>query len=87
THAFNANTGAEVFAYVPSSALAQMKTLTQTNYSHQFINDGAITVADVFDSSGSVGNWRSLLVSSTGRGGRQLYALDVTDPTVPASGA
>ncbi|WP_018229255.1 pilus assembly protein [Methyloversatilis universalis] len=87
THGFNANTGAEVFAYVPSSALAQMNTLTQPNYSHQFINDGSINVADVYDASGSAGVWRSLLFSSTGRGGRQLYALDVSDPTVPASGA
>ena len=87
THAFNANTGAEAFAYVPSSALAQMYSLAQPTYSHQFINDGAINVADVHDASGSAGIWRSLLVSSTGRGGRQLYALDVSDPAVPSSNA
>lgn len=81
-HGFVASTGAERFAYVPSSSLAQMYQLTRPSYTHQFINDGALTVADVYD-AGTAGAWRTLLVGSTGRGGRQLYALDVSDPTIP----
>lgn len=82
-HGFVASTGAERFAYVPSSSLAQMYQLTRPSYTHQFINDGALTVADVYD-AGTANAWRTLLVGSTGRGGRQLYALDVSDPTIPA---
>ncbi|WP_430433969.1 pilus assembly protein [Methyloversatilis sp.] len=81
-HGFVASTGAERFAYVPSSSLAQMYQLTRPSYTHQFINDGALTVADVYD-AGTANAWRTLLVGSTGRGGRQLYALDVSDPTIP----
>ncbi|MDY0057440.1 MAG: PilC/PilY family type IV pilus protein [Methyloversatilis sp.] len=81
-HGFVASTGAERFAYVPSSSLAQMYQLTRPSYTHQFINDGALTVADVYD-AGTASAWRTLLVGSTGRGGRQLYALDVSDPTIP----
>jgi type IV pilus assembly protein PilY1 len=82
-HGFVASTGAERFAYVPSSSLAQMYQLTRPSYTHQFINDGALTVADVYD-AGTANAWRTLLVGSTGRGGRQLYALDVSDPTIAA---
>ena len=82
-HGFVASTGAERFAYVPSSSLAQMYQLTRPSYTHQFINDGALTVADIYD-AGTANAWRTLLVGSTGRGGRQLYALDVSDPSIPA---
>jgi len=82
-HGFVASTGAERFAYVPSSSLAQMYQLTRPSYTHQFIHDGALTVADVYD-AGTANAWRTLLVGSTGRGGRQLYALDVSDPSIPA---
>ena len=81
-HGFVASTGVERFAYVPSSSLAQMYQLTRPSYTHQFIHDGALTVADVYD-AGTASAWRTLLVGSTGRGGRQLYALDVSDPTIP----
>jgi type IV pilus assembly protein PilY1 len=82
-HGFVASTGEERFAYVPSSSLAQLYQLTRPSYTHQFINDGALTVADVYD-AGTANTWRTLLVGSTGRGGRQLYALDVSDPSIPA---
>lgn len=85
-HAFEAATGIERFAYVPSSALAQMYKLSQASYSHQFINDGSLTVGEVYD-GGTSASWRSVLVGSTGRGGRQLYALDVSDPAIPSTNA
>ena len=79
-HAFDAATGAERFAYVPSAALAAMNTLTSPNYSHRFIVDGSLRVADVYDDAGGSGSWRSVLVGSQGRGGRQVFGLDITDP-------
>lgn len=77
-HAFDATNGVERFAYVPSLALSKMKDLTSTFYTHQFITDGQLAVKDVFDSNAN--QWRSILIGSQGRGGRQLFALDITDP-------
>ena len=80
-HAFDAGTGTERFAYVPSAALAAMSDLASPNYSHRFIVDGSLRVADVYQGSeGGTGQWRSVLVGSQGRGGRQVFALDITDP-------
>lgn len=79
-HAFDAATGVERFAYVPSAALPAMRELSTTTYSHRFIVDGSLRVADVYDDAGGTGSWRSVLVGSQGRGGRQVFALDITDP-------
>ncbi len=75
-HAFDARTGVERFAYVPSGALATMKTLANADYSHKFINDGTAVVAEVYFG----GAWRTVLVGTQGRGGKSIYALDVTNP-------
>ena len=75
-HAFDARTGEERFAYAPSGALAMMKTLTTTNYAHKFMHDGSAVVTEVYFG----GAWRTILVGTQGRGGRTVYALDVTNP-------
>ncbi|WP_372527572.1 pilus assembly protein [Piscinibacter sp.] len=80
-HAFNATTGAELWAYVPSMVMSNMYLLADKQYStkHRFYVDGAPTVSDVFDGT----NWRSILVGGLNAGGRGYYALDVTDPATP----
>ncbi len=80
-HAFDAATGVERFAYVPSAALSAMRNLASSDYSHRFIVDGSLRVGDVYQGAeGGTGQWRSVLVGSQGRGGRQVYALDITNP-------
>lgn len=83
-HAINANTGAEVFAYVPnassSSALAKLKLLSSPSYSHKFYVDGPITVSSFLDTPA-----KNYLVGALGRGGKGVYFLDVTTPTVFAN--
>lgn len=88
-HAFNATTGAEVYAYLPGAVItAGIKNLSDPGYggtgpAHQYYNDGELTVADVYvklplDSSPQ---WHTILVGTTGRGlAKAVYALDVTDP-------
>lgn len=77
-HGFNANTGAETFAFVPSGAVtAGLRSYTARDYVHQYFVDGDQTVADVFDGTA----WRTILVGTLGRGGRSVYALDVTNPS------
>ncbi|RPI15932.1 MAG: pyrrolo-quinoline quinone [Lysobacterales bacterium] len=80
-HAFDADTGAERWAYVPSAVIPAMYRLADSGYAnnHRFYVDGPITVGDVTDGSG----WRTILVGGLGRGGKAFYALDITDPDDP----
>ena len=74
-HAFNAATGAEVFAYIPGGVnFADLKAFSSPTYSHKFINDGEIAVSDL------AATGKNILVGSLGRGGKTVYALDVTNP-------
>ncbi|NRQ41236.1 pilus assembly protein PilY [Rheinheimera sp. YQF-2] len=83
-HGFNADAtsvtkGQETFAYIPQQLLtgdAKLASLSDLNYQHKFFVDGSPTVQDVYIN----GSWRSVLVSTLGRGGNSVFALDVTDP-------
>jgi type IV pilus assembly protein PilY1 len=78
-HAFNAATGAELWAYVPTAVMPNMYRLADFNYPHLYYVDGSPVVGDVFDGT----NWRTILVGGLGGGGRAYYALDITDPANP----
>lgn len=80
-HAFDAETGVEQWAYVPTAVLPNLYKLADKEYSgkHQYFVDATATVADVKIS----GQWRTVLVSGLGAGGRSYFALDVTDPANP----
>jgi type IV pilus assembly protein PilY1 len=74
-HAFDATTGVETFAYVPSmlftgGRLASVSTPYQTTFPYTV--DGPLAI-------GAVGSMR-LLVGGLGAGDKGLYALDVTSP-------
>ncbi|MEE2024652.1 pilus assembly protein [Alkalimonas mucilaginosa] len=75
----NAAAGQETFAYIPQAMLApgsQLKNFANIDYEHRFFVDGSPTVADVYIG----GSWRTVLVSTLGRGGNWVFALDVTNP-------
>ena len=86
-HAFNAETGAELWAYVPRLVMPDMHVLADEDYAnrHQFLTDGAPTIGDIYAPSGRAGKkeWATILVAGLNRGGRGYYALDVTDPEAP----
>ena len=73
-HAFNATTGAERWAYVPSMLIPKMKNLSVNAipYVHDYYVDGSVNVATV--SSGA----KRVLVGGLGAGGQGLYCLDIT---------
>ena len=75
-HGFDANTGNEKIAFVPSAVFPNLSLLTTTNYSHRWYVDGSPTVGDAFFGSA----WHTMLVGGLRGGGRGVYALDVTDP-------
>lgn len=80
-HAFNADTGNEVWSYIPSVLLPNLYTLADKNYAanHRYFVDGPITQADVYYG----GSWKTILVGGLGGGGRAFFAVDVTNPASP----
>ncbi|RRV12657.1 pilus assembly protein [Pseudomonas saudiphocaensis] len=80
-HAFNTETGAEEFAFVPSAVIPSLNKLTSSGYNeaggeHHFFVDGTPVVRDVYINS----QWRTVLVGTLRAGGRSIFALDITDP-------
>lgn len=87
-HAFNADTGMEQWAYVPSMVIPNMWKLADKNYAinhTNYVNGSAITTDVCFSSCGGSGaNWRTILVGGLNGGGRGYYALDITEPSSPS---
>ncbi|GIX23445.1 MAG: type IV pilus biogenesis factor PilY1 [Caldimonas sp.] len=75
-HAFNADNGQEVFAYVPGMIVPRLRALSGRDYTHQYFVDGEIAVSQRSQTGG-----RNYLIASLGRGGKGLFGLDVTDPS------
>jgi type IV pilus assembly protein PilY1 len=87
-HAFASDTGAERWAYVPSTVIPNMWKLADFNYASQHVNfvNGTPLVSDICtanctDASSAV--WKTILVGGLNAGGRGYYALDVTNPASP----
>lgn len=76
-HAFNATTGAELFAFVPHGVFRNLHKLADPAYSHLFYADGTPTIVDAYFGSA----WHTVLVAGLNKGGQSVYALDVTDPS------
>ncbi len=78
-HAFNANTGKEVFSYIPQAVIQNLNKLTSPKYGkklHQYYVDATPVVSDVIIN----GSWRTVLVGTLGAGGKGVFALDITEP-------
>jgi len=75
-HAFNATTGKELFAHIPSPMLPKLKALANPAYvdNHQYFVDGDIVVSSLTQTS------KNFLVGTMGRGAKGLFGLDVSTP-------
>jgi len=82
-HAFRVDNGEELFSFIPAAALGQLKERTEQQYKDQPLVGGPIVAGD------SYGNfarctpspcWRTILAGGLGRGGRSVFALDITQP-------
>jgi hypothetical protein len=86
-HAFNATTGAERWAYVPSMLLSKMAKLASpygtTTNPHDYFVDGRINIGNVNIS----GTPTRILVSTLGAGGRGLFALNIDGSSGLAAGS
>lgn len=79
-HVFDANTGAESFAFIPNAVIANLSKLTASSYSssqHLYFVDGSPSSGDVQFSDGT---WHTLVLGGENAGGNSIYALDVTNP-------
>jgi len=83
---YNAGTGEELFAYVPKNLLPNLKNMTVTATStHQYMVDSSPKAADVWldmngDNLKQTSEWKTVLIAGERKGGRGLFALDVTSP-------
>lgn len=95
-HGFNAQTGAEIFAYIPSemyrirAGRPLLSALTRDDYGkttnpHHYFVDGNIAYTDICTGpcAGGTGTdtWKTVLIGSLGGGGQGIYALDITTPS------
>ncbi|MBH9576006.1 pilus assembly protein [Inhella proteolytica] len=80
-HALDAATGAERWAFIPTAVLPKLYTLADKEYAtkHEYFVNATPVIADIKIGS----NWRTILVSGLGQGGRSYFALDITDPLNP----
>lgn len=93
-HAFNADNGKEVFAFIPGAVVggtgdASLARLANPEYGVYDSVDGSQPVPHQFYNDGKLttqnvyigGEWKTILVGTTGRGtSRTVYALDITNP-------
>ncbi len=84
-HAFDAgdvdtattSDGKELWAYVPGGInFTQLSTYSDPQYAHRYFVDGSVVVSTRKQTPA-----QNILVGALGRGGKGLYALDVTTPS------
>lgn len=91
-HAIDASSGStagsERWAYIPPMVLPELWRIADERFKetdetqsihHRYYLDGPITVSDILVGS----TWKTILVGAMGKGGRGIYALDITDPSTP----
>jgi len=71
-HAFDAATGDELFAYIPSFVYPNLGELTSPNYTHKYFADGTASAKDIGGT-----DW---VVSGLRKGGRGFFGINVTSP-------
>ena len=93
-HAYNFETGDELFAYIPPDLLSNLKTLYDNAVASadpvSFTGQESNPTDHIFGISASPkandvqfadGTWHTVLVAGEGPGGNHYFALDITDPS------
>ena len=87
-HAFNAATGVEAWAFIPPSVLKTLKLMLPGN-PHAYYVDSSPKVSDVWiydnmaDTTKGASEWKTILICGLRKGGKQYFALDITDTLNP----
>ncbi len=88
-HAFDAASGDERWAFIPSGVLPQLPRSADFAFGIRFryLLDGTPVAGDICPSAPAstcdAASWRTILVGGLGAAGREYYALDITDPERP----
>ncbi len=76
-HAFDAETGQEVFAHVPNLIFGNLHFLADPGYTHKIYVDLTPSIKKGDGIWGGVGQ-KTLLVGGLGKGGKGYFAIDIT---------
>ena len=82
-HAFNSSTGEELWGFIPPSMLNKLPNIISStpNVTNSIYGvDGSPVIKDIYYN----GSWRTVALTSLGRGGNSYFALDVTNPYSPS---
>lgn len=80
-HAINAATGEELFAFIPNNInWGHLRDFSSPEYLHRYFVDGPLVVSNYTQTPG-----KNILVGALGKGGKGLFALDVTTPSAFAT--
>lgn len=87
-HSFDASTGVERWAYVPSMVIPNLWKLADKNYAALHTNyvNGSPIISDICTANctdDTTAVWKTIMVAGLNAGGRGYYALDITNPTAP----
>lgn len=81
-HAINAANGNELFAYIPGILhWGNLASLSRPDYAHRYFVDGPLVVTSRQQTPG-----KNILVGALGKGGKGLFALDVSSPATFGAG-
>jgi type IV pilus assembly protein PilY1 len=87
-HSFDAATGVENWAFVPTPVIPNMYKLADKNYAnlHNYYVNGDITIGDICTANCtlSTATWKTILVGGLHGGGKGYYAFDITNPASPS---
>lgn len=83
-HCFTAETGDELWAFIPSVALKKLNSLA-TNGPHNYFVDGQAVAKDIRyrRKYNDHRDWKTIIVFGLGYGGDAYYCLDITNPLKP----
>ncbi|MDN5939309.1 MAG: hypothetical protein L0H83_11690 [Salinisphaera sp.] len=79
-HGFAAASGEELLAFVPAALIPRLAALTDPAFAGGPYVDATPVVVDAVIDRGNGPQWRTVLVSGLGGGGRSVFALDITRP-------
>jgi len=81
-HAFDEETGEEVFGYVPNTVLKKLNKYRSKTYTenHLYLVDGEFTTVDAKLSKNGKLEWSTVLASPLGGGLKGMFMLDITEP-------
>lgn len=84
-HGFRADTsssgGNELLAYIPNAVYSNLSGLTDPGYAHKYFVDAPPGIGDAYFGTGTLPlGWKTLLVGGLGKGGKAVYALNITNP-------